>query len=76
MHRMLLYAPNPLVLGSSSSHWDPIAFPNLLMEPSINHDLTHGVDLTRSSCSPTSAGSPSHRKSLDAAVRTTRGDQP
>jgi hypothetical protein len=35
--------------GSSISHWDPIAFPNQLMEPAINGDLTHqvsGVDLT------------------------------
>jgi hypothetical protein len=45
--RALLNAPNPVVTGSSISHWDPIAFPNLLMEPSINSDLTHGVDLTR-----------------------------
>jgi hypothetical protein len=45
--RALLNAPNPVVLGSSISHWDPIAFPNLLMEPAINSDLTHGVDLTR-----------------------------
>ena len=45
--RALLNAPNPVVTGSSISHWDPIAFPNLLMEPSINGDLTHGVDLTR-----------------------------
>ena len=43
----LLNAPNPVVLGSSISHWDPIAFPNLLMEPAINADLTHSVDLTR-----------------------------
>ncbi|HEY0511563.1 MAG TPA: PA domain-containing protein [Thermoanaerobaculia bacterium] len=45
--RALLNAPNPLVPGSSISHWDPIAFPNLLMEPAINADLTHGIDLTR-----------------------------
>jgi hypothetical protein len=45
--RALLNAPNPVVTGSSISHWDPIAFPNLLMEPSINSDLTHGMDLTR-----------------------------
>lgn len=44
---VLLNAPNPVVTGSSISHWDPIAFPNLLMEPAINGDLTHGVDLTR-----------------------------
>ncbi|HEV2853954.1 MAG TPA: PA domain-containing protein [Thermoanaerobaculia bacterium] len=44
---VLLNAPNPVQPGSSISHWDPIAFPNLLMEPAINADLTHGVDLTR-----------------------------
>ncbi len=44
---VLLNAPNPVVPGSSISHWDPIAFPNLLMEPAINGDLTHSVDLTR-----------------------------
>lgn len=44
---LLLNAPVPLVSGSSYSHWDPIAFPNLLMEPNINADLTHNVDLTR-----------------------------
>jgi hypothetical protein len=50
--RALLYTPNPFQGGSSVSHWDTIAFPNLLMEPSINADLTHSVgppqDLTRS----------------------------
>ncbi|MGJ9419085.1 PA domain-containing protein [Massilia sp. CMS3.1] len=38
--RPLLYTPNPLIGGSSVSHWDVTAFPNLLMEPSINADLT------------------------------------
>ena len=38
--RPLLYTPNPLVPGSSVSHWDVSASPNLLMEPSINDDLT------------------------------------
>lgn len=38
--RPLLYTPNPLVGGSSVSHWDVTASPNLLMEPSINSDLT------------------------------------
>lgn len=38
--RPLLYTPNPLVSGSSVSHWDVTAFPNLLMEPNINADLT------------------------------------
>lgn len=44
--RALLNAPNPVQLGSSISHWDPIASPNLLMEPAISADLTHGLDLT------------------------------
>jgi hypothetical protein len=39
--RPLLYTPNPLVGGSSVSHWDVSAFPNLLMEPAINSDLTN-----------------------------------
>lgn len=38
--RPLLYTPNPLVSGSSVSHWDVSAYPNLLMEPNINADLT------------------------------------
>lgn len=37
--RPLLYTPNPLVAGSSVSHWDVSATPNLLMEPNINADL-------------------------------------
>jgi hypothetical protein len=41
--RPLLYTPNPLVPGSSVSHWDVSAFPNLLMEPNINDDLTLSV---------------------------------
>jgi hypothetical protein len=45
--RLLLYAPNPVAPGSSYSHWDTSAFPNLLMEPAINSDLPQGVDLTR-----------------------------
>jgi hypothetical protein len=36
----LLYTPNPLVPGSSVSHWDVTATPNLLMEPNISPDLT------------------------------------
>src|SRR5205085_719689 len=43
---------NPLVGGSSISHWDTLATPNLLMEPFINQDLTLSVkppqDLTLS----------------------------
>jgi len=45
--RMLMYAPNPIETGSSISHWDPMASPNLSMEPAINSDLTTSVDLTR-----------------------------
>jgi hypothetical protein len=41
--RMLMYAPNPYVSGSSVSHYDVSAFPNQLMEPNINGDLTHEV---------------------------------
>jgi len=42
--RALLYTPNPVVPGSTISHWDTIAFPNQLMEPAINADLTHSVE--------------------------------
>ncbi len=41
-----LNAPNPVQSGSSISHFDPVAFPNLLMEPSINSDLPLALDLT------------------------------
>jgi hypothetical protein len=44
--RPLLFSTNPIQPGSSISHWDTIAFPNLLMEPNISQDLTHNVDLT------------------------------
>ncbi len=42
-NRALLYTPNPFQAGSSVSHFDTIAFPNQLMEPAINGDLTHAV---------------------------------
>jgi hypothetical protein len=45
-NHVLIYTPNPLQPGSSVSHWDVTATPNLLMEPIINPDLTN-VDLTR-----------------------------
>ena len=45
--RPKLYAPNPLEPGSSVSHFDVSAEPNLLMEPFINHNLTKNVDLTQ-----------------------------
>jgi hypothetical protein len=41
--RMRVNAPSPVQLGSSISHFDPISFRNLLMEPAINSDLTHKV---------------------------------
>jgi hypothetical protein len=45
--RPLLNSTNPIISGSSISHWDSIAFPNLLMEPNINSDLPlDSVDLT------------------------------
>jgi hypothetical protein len=44
--RMQLYAPNPYSAGSSISHWDTSAYPDLLMQPNIAFDLGHGVDLT------------------------------
>lgn len=40
-----LYAPNPVQPGSSKSHWDTAATPNLLMEPSITPDLESATDL-------------------------------
>ncbi|MEO7917920.1 MAG: PA domain-containing protein, partial [Thermoanaerobaculia bacterium] len=44
--RLLMYAPNPFQGGSSVSHWDTSASPNLLMEPAINSDLDHSLDAT------------------------------
>jgi hypothetical protein len=34
-----LYAPTPVAPGSSKSHWDTSATPNLVMEPFITDDL-------------------------------------
>ena len=49
---MLLATFNPVQLGSSISHFDPVASRNQLMEPAINSDLTASVtppeDLTTS----------------------------
>jgi PA domain len=44
--RLLMYAPSPYESGSSVSHWDTSAFPNLLMEPNINGDLGLTTDAT------------------------------
>jgi hypothetical protein len=41
--RVRMYAPPLFASGSSVSHFDTVASPNLLMEPSINPDLTHNV---------------------------------
>ena len=41
--RAWMYAPDPFQGGSSVSHWDISAFPNQLMEPAFNLDLTHEV---------------------------------
>jgi len=46
LNRPRLYAPSPTEPGSSISHWDTGATPNLLMEPDLNDDLPHEVDLT------------------------------
>lgn len=45
--RVELYTPNPLELGSSVSHWNTRASPDLLMEPVINLGLPLTLDLTR-----------------------------
>jgi len=41
--RARVYAPFPVVGGSSISHYDTVASRNLLMEPAINADLTHNL---------------------------------
>jgi len=40
-----LYAPTTVALGSSISHFDTVATPNLLMEPFINADLRSATNL-------------------------------
>ncbi|HEX6790392.1 MAG TPA: PA domain-containing protein [Candidatus Krumholzibacteria bacterium] len=46
LNHVQLYTPNPFVSGSSLSHWDVSAYPNLLMEPNITNSLSNAVDLT------------------------------
>lgn len=41
--RALMYTPQPYSSGSSVSHFDTLATPNLLMEPVISGDLLHSV---------------------------------
>ncbi len=43
LDRARVFAPFPVAGGSSISHYDTVAFRNLLMEPAINADLTHKV---------------------------------
>jgi len=45
--QVLLYAPYPVEPGSSLSHFDVGASPDLLMEPNINDGLHDSVDMTR-----------------------------
>lgn len=45
--RVQLYTPATFAQGSSVSHWDTAAAPNLLMEPNINTGLPLNLDLTR-----------------------------
>ncbi len=47
MNRVRLYAPASLQQGSSVSHFDTSATPNLLMEPAINPGIPLTLDLTR-----------------------------
>jgi hypothetical protein len=44
--RVLVFTPTPYVTGSSVSHWDTSAQPDLLMEPALNQGLSSDVDLT------------------------------
>lgn len=44
--KVKLYMPSAVAPGSSVSHWDVSAFPNLLMEPFINNDLLPVLDVT------------------------------
>jgi len=46
-NRVLLYTPSTAAPGSSISHWDTSALPNLLMEPNSTPTLYSQVDLTR-----------------------------
>ncbi len=41
---MMLAALDPVALGSSISHFEAVAFPNQLMEPAINVDLTSSIE--------------------------------
>jgi PA domain/FlgD Ig-like domain len=45
--RVLVYTPSTVATGSSVSHWDVSAEPNLLMEPSITTSVSSDVDLAK-----------------------------
>lgn len=45
--RPYLYASDPVKPGRTLTHWDPIASPDLLMEPDVIPRAEHGVDLAR-----------------------------
>lgn len=80
--RVRLYAPTPVDPGSSVSHWDVSATPNLLMEPFINADLTSSVDLTLQSFEdlgwflPGGDGSGGGTTPLPALLRLSGGPNP
>jgi hypothetical protein len=44
--QVLLSAPYPVFEGSSVSHWDDAATPDLLLEPLLTAGMSHRVDLT------------------------------
>lgn len=44
--RIRLHAPATFQSGSSISHWSTAASPNLLMEPSINNNISPDLDLS------------------------------
>lgn len=44
--RVYVFTPNPYQGGSSVSHWDTSANPDLLMEPALSPSLSQSVDLT------------------------------
>lgn len=41
--RMYMYASDPIVQGSTVSHWDPIARPNLMQEPNASFIISHDI---------------------------------
>ena len=41
--RMYLYASDPILPGSTVSHWDPLARPNLMQEPNASYDVSHDI---------------------------------